>query len=910
MADTMSDPTRLTYDTTLRPTHPRTVSASRSPSRSPVRKAQFNARELDPLLRDLSPEAILRVLQQTGVIGSDSAKDAYLGRSIEGTSEEERKLGIRAALAGQKIRQWLHEINAWWWPKPENCRWGAAFLPPSDQDEHTEYFGCLSRATVQQYSDRIDDIVDAIEELGIQELQNYMLVNLPNPHSPQLRTLRANNPGHVYLRDLTAVISASVMDMLPIKAILDEKLNLWRGRLDVLVLIPQIDNRSRLCKIYFNDAMNTFQDLQKSRTIDATKAESAKTALKYQINLLSRLIKKARKSLLDPNDLLPQAYIDSLEDLDNKYDEFVTRADQLIEHNQRLSTQEERFPSGPDQSAFRASTGPAPLSVQSMRGTDPAFSPADHNVPSPQHPSWDRSIVDSFPVPTASTGQNQTHRRGVSEVSAVDSTFSIENAEIMNAQRASIISHNHIIDPTDLTEKEAISDAPVVPRRSSKRVSMYQPTLDDKIRDILNKLPTEAKLLEESSDNSSRSSSRSSTQASSPPTIKISPVKKGRSSYDPTTGIRVYNLTQPGSSRKTPPKQLFVRAVGEHGDRVMVRVGGGWADLAEYLHEYSLHHGGRTLAEQNLNVVPMPDEHSKFNTRDGNQISSNTPTSDKPLHNRSLRDSGFDFGLSRNDSTSRRRARFSEDQPQIYGQSSSPPERPLPVPHQPDLTKPHGTSSDRAQLLSSNPHPTPRDTPQRLPGATLTPTAAAVPVVSTTSTITPVTPQNNPNYSSHGYTPLGAAGPVSSATRRTAGAGAGSTNSPATHTPRIETLVGNGTITTINYGPTMSTTTTITSSSPSSPSPFPRSTKPVARHIPAPPHLTPAPLVASPRPMSPALPPTKPAIQNSLNPPNPSMQNPEKRNSLLGYKNDSAAGGGASGIKRVFLRSDSKRRFY
>lgn len=883
MADAVQDPTRLTHDTTLRPTQTRTVSASRSPSRSPVRKAQFNARELDPLLRDLSPEAILRVLQQTGVIGSDSARDAHLARSIEGTSEEERRLGIRAALAGQKTRQWLREINAWWWPRPEDCSWGAAFLPPHGHDMDGEYLGCLPKETIDHHSDRIDDILDAIEELGIQDLQNYMLVNLPNPHSPNLRDDQTTNAGHVYLRDLTAVIAASVMDMLPIKAALDEKLNLWRGRLDALVLIPQIDKRWRLCKIYFKDAMNTFQDLQKSRTIDATKAESAKAALKYQINLLSRLIGKARKSLLDPYDSLPRAYIDSLEDLDSKYDEFVARADQLIEHNQRLSLQNGNVAAKAEQTT----------------------------VPTPptQYLSWDKSIVESLPVPATNTDFNQVHRRGISEVSAADSTFSIENAEILNAQRASIIPHNHIIDPTDLTEKEAISNAPVVPRRSSKRVTMNQESLDDKIRDILTKLPTEAKFAEESSDNSSRSSSRSSIQTSSRPAIKLSPAKKGRTAHDAANGVQVYNLTQPGSTRKTPPKQLFVRAVGEHGDRVMVRVGGGWADLAEYLHEYSLHHGGRTLAEQNLNLVPMPDEYAKFASREGYQTASHTLTGDKPSHNQSFRDSGFDFGLSRDDSTSQRRARFSDEQPQVYGQSSSPPERPLPVPHQPDPNKPHATSSDRAIVLPATPHSALRDTPQRLSGGTPTRAIPPVPVVSTTSTITPATPQNNPNYSSHGYTPLGAAGPVSSASRLN-----------TTHTPRMETVVGNGTITTINYGPTMSTTTTITSSSPS---PFPRPTKPMTKDSPTTAHLTSAPIVASPRSMSPSLTTTttRPVAHNSSAFPTASRPNPEKRNSFLRFNSNNtnsivnsnsnnSATGGVGGIKRVFLRSDSKRRFY
>ncbi|KAK5112139.1 hypothetical protein LTR62_004482 [Meristemomyces frigidus] len=55
---------------------------------------------------------------------------------------------------------------------------------------------------------------------------------------------------------------------------------------------------------------------------------------------------------------------------------------------------------------------------------------------------------------------------------------------------------------------------------------------------------------------------------------------------------KLYHLTQAG---RDEPIKLFVRLVGE-GERVMVRVGGGWADLADYLRQYAEHHGSRTVS--------------------------------------------------------------------------------------------------------------------------------------------------------------------------------------------------------------------------------------------------------------------------------------------------------------------------
>jgi len=71
--------------------------------------------------------------------------------------------------------------------------------------------------------------------------------------------------------------------------------------------------------------------------------------------------------------------------------------------------------------------------------------------------------------------------------------------------------------------------------------------------------------------------------------------------------IKLYHLHQAG---RDAPIKLFVRLVGEAGERVMVRIGGGWADLGEYLKEYASHHGKRSVsgsryAFQEVSSSPM-----------------------------------------------------------------------------------------------------------------------------------------------------------------------------------------------------------------------------------------------------------------------------------------------------------------
>lgn len=80
--------------------------------------------------------------------------------------------------------------------------------------------------------------------------------------------------------------------------------------------------------------------------------------------------------------------------------------------------------------------------------------------------------------------------------------------------------------------------------------------------------------------------------------------------YNNSSEIRVYHLSR---SNGEAPIKLFVRLVGEHGERVMVRVGGGWADLGEYLKEFASHHG-RLAVTDTVKIHDAPTRKSSGNT--------------------------------------------------------------------------------------------------------------------------------------------------------------------------------------------------------------------------------------------------------------------------------------------------------
>lgn len=84
--------------------------------------------------------------------------------------------------------------------------------------------------------------------------------------------------------------------------------------------------------------------------------------------------------------------------------------------------------------------------------------------------------------------------------------------------------------------------------------------------------------------------------------LTLSPAQSDLSSHKKASAndpeVKLYHLTQEG---KEQPIKLYVRLVGEN-ERVMVRVGGGWADLGEYLRQYAEHHGRRTVSDGRFEI--------------------------------------------------------------------------------------------------------------------------------------------------------------------------------------------------------------------------------------------------------------------------------------------------------------------
>ncbi|KAI0405212.1 hypothetical protein F4802DRAFT_606966 [Xylaria palmicola] len=127
---------------------------------------------------------------------------------------------------------------------------------------------------------------------------------------------------------------------------------------------------------------------------------------------------------------------------------------------------------------------------------------------------------------------------------------------------------------------------------------------------------------------SSRADSRTVTPSfsrSGTPSFMLAPVRDTRPRSTSSQGIRLYHLSRSGEM----PIKLFIRCVGEQNERVMVRVGGGWSDLGEYLRDYAIHHGSRSKGEGRVEVT---DAIPSINKRTGSSPRSRPGSShDSPM---------------------------------------------------------------------------------------------------------------------------------------------------------------------------------------------------------------------------------------------------------------------------------------
>ncbi|KAL4898626.1 hypothetical protein BDV59DRAFT_6870 [Aspergillus ambiguus] len=338
-------PNPLHPPTRLSPSNLQLRSSARSPS--PNRLAVPDYQSIDPLLGTLSPEATLEALASANAVPTNErgAQD-ILAQSISQVSPAERALGIRAAVAAQKLGHWYREIQGWDWPKRTDTHLGEGFIPPSiDPTEGVpdkEYYGSLPAAVVVQHEKRIEEIRDGMENLNVDELKEHVLsAHIPARSRPSSANSTVSVPpplSYVQLSDFTAVITATILRALPLLSRLNSLLSAWDVRLLVLRQIPGLLRALRLARSELNLALDLLKSTEPPSEADPLYSRAnyhvKRAALEASVLSAGRRMDRILDSLEGREDSLPEAWIDELETIESEFGSWVMEAEKRSVQNE------------------------------------------------------------------------------------------------------------------------------------------------------------------------------------------------------------------------------------------------------------------------------------------------------------------------------------------------------------------------------------------------------------------------------------------------------------------------------------------------------------------------------------------------------------------------------------------------
>ena len=337
-----------------------------SPSRSPKRRQQFTNLELDPLLANLSPSSTLKALANTDAVSvQQEGQRSALSTSIADASTSERAFGIRAALAGKKLREWYTEVKSWYWPSTgfERSSSAESTSPLKDVDHRGYldwalleggeeqlgrreelYWGSLPARVVEDLEKRIEIIRDDMETLDVEELKDHVRDAHISARSRPTSSNGSENSfsaaqvcGH--LDDFTVVITATIMHALPFILRLNALLDIWSTRLLVLRQVPGWLKIMRTSQIAMEEAWLAIgrtkgSDLWAPSDLTREGFLIMKSVLEEKVSEVGQRTDTMLDMLEGGVETLPNEWIERIDDLEEDYRAWVVDAERVVDDNE------------------------------------------------------------------------------------------------------------------------------------------------------------------------------------------------------------------------------------------------------------------------------------------------------------------------------------------------------------------------------------------------------------------------------------------------------------------------------------------------------------------------------------------------------------------------------------------------
>ncbi|KAI9149183.1 hypothetical protein HJFPF1_11232 [Paramyrothecium foliicola] len=324
----------------------------------------------DDILANLSPATAVEIL---------SEPSGALKICMDAASAAEQDFATRTALASRTIWEWVEELSDWNWPSESGP---AGFETPNGKQrklsiqvtrpegEEDNYLGSLAAQDVARYEARIAHIHRALDDLAVEEIKSHVLTNhiwpLSRPSTPmsdsnQSRLSTASS--YTKMEDLTAVITAIVMQTLPNLARLSRLLQVWSTRLRVLKQVPGLLLAIEDAEMAIKSGWNAISQRGRPRqgrkgagsddtnevTLSRDGFNVMKLILDKKVSNTGRALDYMLDSLEGLPDTLPNSWLDRMEAAERDYGDWVAACERILREAEwakaNRSRQQERSPS-------------------------------------------------------------------------------------------------------------------------------------------------------------------------------------------------------------------------------------------------------------------------------------------------------------------------------------------------------------------------------------------------------------------------------------------------------------------------------------------------------------------------------------------------------------------------------------
>lgn len=303
----------------------------------------------DDIFSHLNPATVVEAL---------TSGNGSLRCCLDGASAAERDFAMRTAIASQRIWEWVDELSDWDWPieggstgfeNPNGTSRRLSFQVNAPKMDGSEYIGSLPAREVALYERRIEEIHRDMDDLAVEDIKSKVLTNhilpLSRPNTPLSISGKGMSSISSYTRmeDLSAVVTAIIVQTLPDLARLTRLMRIWSVRLAVLQRVPALLYAIEDAEVGVKAGWTAIsKPLRRSIQVDGKGAVVQKPRLKRsdfevmqkvlvkKVSTPGRTLDYMLDSLEGMDDTLPDSWLDRMEAVERSYSEWVAACERKI----------------------------------------------------------------------------------------------------------------------------------------------------------------------------------------------------------------------------------------------------------------------------------------------------------------------------------------------------------------------------------------------------------------------------------------------------------------------------------------------------------------------------------------------------------------------------------------------------